>query len=93
MKKVFAIMLTLLMVALVFAACVTNDSTETESATVAETERETEAATETEAIVTEEIIVTEAETEAPKGGCSSVLGFSAAALLCAMAAAVALKKE
>lgn len=61
--------------------------------TVTETETETETEAETEAIVTEAPVVTEAETEAPKGGCSSVLGFSAAALLCAMAAAVALKKK
>lgn len=63
---------------------------------VEETETESEAATETETeIVTE--APTEApneiETQAPKGGCGSVLGFSAAALLCAMAAAVVMKKE
>ena len=34
-----------------------------------------------------------ADTDAPKTGCKSVLGIGAAALLCAMAAAVALKKE
>ena len=33
------------------------------------------------------------ETEAAKSGCGSVMGFGAAAILCAMAAAVALKKE
>ena len=33
------------------------------------------------------------ETEAPKGGCGSVIGFSAAAILCAVAAAMAMKKD
>lgn len=79
MKKVFAITLALLMVALAFAACVSNDSTETESATVAETERETEAATETETEVatesesnaateTESETETETETSTPFAG-------------------------
>ena len=56
----------------------------TEAPTEALTEEPTEAPTETP---------TEVPTEAPKGGCGSVVGFSAAAILCAVAAAMALKKD
>ena len=56
----------------------------TEAPTEAPTEEPTEAPTETP---------TEVPTEAPKGGCGSVVGFSAAAILCAVAAAMAMKKD
>ena len=60
----------------------------TEAPTEPKTEAPTEAPTEpaTDA-------ATEAPTEAPKGGCGSVIGFGAAAVLMAAAAAVALKKD
>ena len=59
----------------------------TEDATTAAPEAETTAPT------VDGENTTAAETEAPKSGCGSVIGFSAAAVLAAAAAAVALKKD
>ena len=58
---------------------------------VEETETETETSAETEVETTEAPAETTAE--ATKKGCGSVLSVSAVAILCAMAAAVALKKD
>ena len=71
---------------------------ETETPTEEVTEEITEAPTaapETEAPTAEETTVetTADETDAPKSGCGSVVGFSAVSVAMAMAAAVALKKK
>ena len=71
---------------------------ETEKPTEEETtEAPTEAPSETEApteeATTEAPTEAPSETEAPAGGCGSVIGFSAIAVLAAAAAAVALKKD
>ena len=63
---------------------------ESQPVTEAPTEVPTEAPTETP---TEAPTEAPTETEAPAGGCKSVIGFSAIAVLAAAAAAVALKKD
>ena len=67
------------------------NATSAEKATEAPTEEKTEAPT--EEATTEAPTEAPAETEAPKSGCGSVIGFSAAAVLMAAAAVVALKKD
>ena len=66
----------------------------TEEKTEAPTEDATTAAPDAETTAPDAEVTTEAtETEAPKSGCGSVIGFSAVAILAAAAAAVALKKD
>ena len=67
------------------------NATSAEKATEPPTEEKTEAPT--EEATTEAPTEAPVETEAPKSGCGSVIGFSAAAVLMAAAAAVALKKD
>lgn len=69
----------------------TEEETEapTEEATEAPTDAETEAPTEAPT----DAPATDAPTEPAEGGCGSVIGFSAIAVLAAAAAAVALKKD
>ena len=80
------------------AARLNMDAT-TEAPTEEKTEAPTEDATtaapeaETTAPTVDGENTTAAETEAPKSGCGSVIGFSAVAILAAAAAAVALKKD
>ena len=71
------------------------ESETTEAPTEAPTEPVTEAPTEPGTEAPTEAPVTEApaETDPPKSGCGSVIGFSAVAVLAAAAAAVALKKR
>ena len=68
--------------------CAEETEAPTEESTEAPTEEPTEAPTEAPAEVP-----TEEPTEPAKSGCGSVMGFSAAAVLCAMAAAVACLKR
>ena len=89
MKKLIAIVLSVLMV-LSFAACgQTSDETTAPETNAPETQApETEAPTnapETEA--------PETETEAEKSGCGSAIGMTAAVMAFAAAAAVVLKKK
>jgi hypothetical protein len=73
----------------------TKDPNATEPETEPETEAPTEAETEAPTAAPEAGDTTAApqETEAPKEGCGSVIGFGAVAILAAAAAAVALKKD
>ena len=64
-----------------------------EETTAAPTEAPTETEAPSEEATTEAPTEAPTETEAPAGGCGSVIGFSAIAVLAAAAAAVALKKD
>ena len=64
-----------------------------EETTAAPTEAPTETEAPSEEATTEAPTEAPSETEAPAGGCGSVIGFSAIAVLAAAAAAVALKKD
>ena len=96
MKKL--VLLAVLLLALVFTAVACDKTNSGDDTTVADTTVETpteESTTEapTEEATTEAPTEAPSETEAPAGGCGSVIGFSAIAVLAAAAAAVALKKD
>ena len=65
----------------------------TEEKTEAPTDAETDAPAEDTTVAEGETTAAPNETEAPKEGCGSVIGFGAVAILAAAAAAVALKKD
>ena len=65
----------------------------TEEKTEAPTDAETDAPAEDTTVAEGETTAAPDETEAPKEGCGSVIGFGAVAILAAAAAAVALKKD
>ena len=104
-KKLFALLLAVVMVLGVFAAC-GNDKpdetqapetqpTETQPVTEPESDPAETPAPETQAPSADvtDAPETDPETEAPKKGCGSSVALGSAVLLSAMAAAVALKKK
>ena len=104
MKKLLLPLLLCGLVALLLCACTNTpppdetlpDTTSpvTEAPTEPATEESTEAPTDEPAEETTEAPTEAPTTEAPtEGGCGSVIGFSAIAVLAAAAAAVALKKD